>query len=100
MGGRVLSVGATIWVPCEVKPGPFSDERLIKVASLHGEWVGFVNTTYLKDPATTAGHTYVRAVVTGVRDDIFQARVPGHALTTKLFEGTTAGVVQADAVKS
>ena len=43
-----LSVGARIWLPCEVKPGPFSDEKLIKVPSAHGEVLGFVPTSYLK----------------------------------------------------
>ena len=34
--------GAYTWLPCEVKPGPFSDERLVRVASELGDWVGFV----------------------------------------------------------
>ena len=46
-----LKPGALIWLPCEVKPGPFPNERLVKVASRAGEdWVGFVDVRYLKEP--------------------------------------------------
>jgi len=37
-----LRPGARIWIPCEVKPGPFSDERMVRVQSQAGEWLGFV----------------------------------------------------------
>src|SRR3989442_4139595 len=28
-----LSVGQYVWIPCEVKPGPFSDQRIVHINS-------------------------------------------------------------------
>ena len=35
-----LSAGASMWLPCEVSPGPFSDERTVLVIGDDGEWGG------------------------------------------------------------
>ncbi|HSK80825.1 MAG TPA: hypothetical protein VLQ45_30515 [Thermoanaerobaculia bacterium] len=45
-----LEAGAQIWVPCEVKPGPFSDERLVRVRDSGREWLGFVQANRLREP--------------------------------------------------
>jgi hypothetical protein len=46
-----LKIGTRVWVPCEVKPGPFSDERFVKIC-VNGEnpWLGFVPVDRLKEP--------------------------------------------------
>ena len=36
-----LYPGARMWLPCEVKPGPFSDERMVLVVADGSEWFGF-----------------------------------------------------------
>ena len=41
-GGDEVKIGDIVWVPCEVKLGPFPNERLVRIQSGHGEWVGFV----------------------------------------------------------
>ena len=38
-----LRSGMRIWLPCEVKPGPFSDERMVRVESM-GSWLAFQGT--------------------------------------------------------
>lgn len=38
-----IHVGETIEIPCEVKPGPFSDERFISFETLDGVVSGFVD---------------------------------------------------------
>jgi hypothetical protein len=38
--------GAYTWLPCEVEPGPFSDERWVRIASEFGDWVGYVPVSY------------------------------------------------------
>ena len=97
--GRKLSVGAKIWLPCEVKPGPFSDERLIKIPSVHGEWLGFVPASFLKEPIAT-GITLVGATVTEIHGERFQALLPGQAITPQFFEGTTSRAVKANALQA
>jgi hypothetical protein len=74
-----LSAGRTVWIPCEVKPGPFSNERLVRVEGDPQSWVGFVPIWYLRD-AIERGRTEVRAVVAEMRGEQFLARIPGHAL--------------------
>jgi len=73
--------GAYTWLPCEVKPGPFSDERLVRVASEFGDWVGFVPVSSL---AGKEGESLIRALVVEVQGDRFLARIPGEALSSTL----------------
>ena len=44
-----LAVGARLWLPCEVKPGPFTDERRVLVHGEGGNWMGFVNVRWLQE---------------------------------------------------
>ncbi|HSF41717.1 MAG TPA: hypothetical protein VLT87_18095 [Thermoanaerobaculia bacterium] len=86
-----LEAGAQIWVPCEVKPGPFSDERLVRVRDNGSEWLGFVPTSRLKEPILE-GVTFIGALVVSVLGEKFKARMPGEAVTPGLFEGAVARV--------
>lgn len=82
----VLSPGASMWLPCKVKPGPFSDERMVLVDGEDGEWFGFVNTRWLKK-RHPVGEDEVLARVVTVDGPIFRARIPGEALQSRLVEG-------------
>ena len=79
-----LDVGNIVWVPCEVKPGPFSSERRVRISSPVGEWIGFVPVQYLHEPIVE-GRTTVRVRVVGVQGESFSARVPGQSITNPLF---------------
>jgi hypothetical protein len=82
-----MKAGATIWIPCEVKPGPFSNERLAKLAVSGTEWVGFVDVRDLRE-TPESGPTFVRARVTAVAVDSFTAELPGHPLSaSRQFHG-------------
>lgn len=63
-----LKVGDQLWIPCEVKPGPLSSERLARIQPTLGEWVGFIDEVNLKNPVPT-GETWVRALVTDIVDN-------------------------------
>src|SRR5262245_41198002 len=82
-----IKVGNKFWFPCEVKPGAFSDEPMVRVRSDLFDWVGFVPIVALKDPVTN-GRTFIRALITGVEGDSFTFRLPGHALTSPFVEGS------------
>ena len=90
-----LSAGASMWLPCEVSPGPFSDERTVLVIGDDGEWGGFVNTRWLKKK-TLKGKDEVLARVVDVDGPIFLARIPGAALQSSLFQGRVDRVVPGD----
>lgn len=80
------SVGGVIWIRCDVKPGPFSDERLVRVKSDFGEWLGFVPVEALRD-RVVEGQTFVRGTITDIQDDRFEVMLPGHAVTPNTFAG-------------
>lgn len=86
-----LKVGRLVWLPCEVKPGPFSDERFIRVSSERGDWFAFVPVDSLRDPVEN-GESSVRAVLVDVHGERFRARVAGEPVTSSFFEGTLSRV--------
>lgn len=84
-------VGQLVWIPCEVKPGPFPDERIVRIGSERGEWVGFVPVHSLREPLSE-GSTHVRAIITRLAGGTFLARISGEPVTSSLFEGTLSRV--------
>lgn len=85
-----LTIGQRVWIPCEVKPGPFSDERMVRVNSpvansAVNTWTGFVPTAELKEPIEF-GSTGVTAIVVAVSHDRFLAQLMGVGLSNTVFE--------------
>jgi hypothetical protein len=78
-------IGNHVWIPCDVKPGPFSDERFVKVSSSSGDWYGFVAANSLREPVVE-GSTAATAVVVDVKKDRFRAQIIGEALSDTLLE--------------
>ena len=79
-----IDAGNVVWIPCEVKPGPFSDERQVKLSSSWGEWLGFVPVSYLQEPVLE-GFTKIRVLVIDVQNDRFSARIPGEGVSGSVF---------------
>lgn len=90
----MLSVGDEIWVQCEVKPGPFSDERRVVVPSEGGRWVGLVPSQRLAEPDQP--RSMVRCDVLEIQGDIFVAKIPGHAFVGSHFVGRLEQVTPVD----
>jgi hypothetical protein len=78
-------VGQLVWIPCEVKPGPFSNERFTLMRSDHAEWIGFVPVHFLREPVLE-GPAFVRAIITELPEGRFKARIEGEALASRIFE--------------
>lgn len=95
----VYQVGHLVWIPCEVKPGPFSDERIARVRSDRGDWVGFVPVQSLREPVTE-GATYVRAIITELSDGRFVAKIAGEPVASSTFEDTLSRVEPIAAVQA
>ena len=94
-----VEVGATVWLPCEVKPGPFSNERMVKVASEFGDWVGFVPETSLKHPVSE-GRTLIPARVIDIQGDRVLAALPGESLSSTLLMTGLSQVESVDSVEA
>jgi hypothetical protein len=92
----VTKAGQKIWIRCEVKPGPFPDEKLVRVQSGDNEWVGFVNVDFLKKRPN--GDFFVQGKVTdGGRGD-FTVVFPGHSITSSQFQGSSERVIAVGSV--
>ena len=88
----VPGVGSYVWLSCEVRPGPFPNERMIRVQGRDGvSWVGFVDKSLLKRPVEE-GNTQVRALVVQVAGDRVRAQILGEPLGATLVEEQVQGV--------
>jgi hypothetical protein len=77
MKNLAIKPGLWVWIPCEVKPGPFSNERSILVQTPLGQpWVGFVDVRFLREPIVR-GSTAVQALVADVRGERILLTLPG-----------------------
>jgi len=77
MAAMRYRVGQEVWLPCEVRPGPFPNEKRVYVKLGDAEWVGFVNTRALRE---WSGGMQVRGVVTAVGPgNALRVAVRGHS---------------------
>lgn len=76
-----FKVGNHIAIPCEVKPGPFSEERLISFDSLDGPISGFVLDDELKKRRGD-DRWLVRGRVVSVSPDLIKVWIEGSFFTT------------------
>lgn len=76
----VIVVGQIIGVGCQVQPGPFSEERVVTIETVHGPISGFVHETDLKEACK--GEWMVRAEVRAVRGDELEVLIQGSFFTT------------------
>lgn len=86
-----INVGDKIWIPCEVKPGPFSDERMVFISSGKDEWFGFVCINNLQK-GIRSGIDQVLATVTEIKNSMFIARIPGCTPNSNPFCGLIKNV--------
>jgi hypothetical protein len=71
--------GMRIQIPCEVKPGPFSGERLITFDTLDGPISGFVKEDAIK---STKSAWFIEGTVQSVEEDHLVVKVKGSFFTT------------------
>jgi hypothetical protein len=82
-----LRFGSFFWIPCEVRPGPFSDERLARIANAESEWVGYVETSALQSPIAE-GRTALKAIILDVTGGLYLAQPVGHGVNASTFLAT------------
>lgn len=92
-----LAVGAGVWIPCKVKPGPFTNERVVIVDAADNNWIGFVSVNWLQH-GVERGSDQVLAKVTEVRESegVFLASIPGSAPSPSEFTGPLNNVAPYD----
>jgi len=75
-----LAAGSVIGIPCEVKPGPFSGERLISFKTMSGVITGFVRDSELR--MTNNNRWLVRAIVQAINGNEVNVRIRGSFSST------------------
>ncbi len=75
-----MKIGDEIGVKCEAQPGPFSEERVVTIETVHGPISGFVRANELKE--TAPGEWKVRAEVRAIHGDELEVRIKGSFFTT------------------
>ena len=73
-----IKKGKIVWIPCEVKGGPFPNERRVLIKTGISEWFGFVSTSEL-EKKVPEGADRIRAVVVEVQDDHVVIAVRGQS---------------------
>jgi hypothetical protein len=74
-----MKVGDVIHILCDVRPGPFSGERMITFNTVDGSISGFVRAADLKQ---INSKWYVQAVIEDIKEDELKVRVKGSFFTT------------------
>ncbi len=78
MKSSEIKPGMIVWIPCEVKGGPFPNERRVLVKTDLSEWFGFVNTSEL-EKKVAEGTDRVRAIVAAVESDYVVVGIKGQS---------------------
>lgn len=81
-----VRAGMRVWVPCEVRPGAFSNERVVQVERSGDTWVGFVPDSVLRE-RIERGRTAVQALIYEVTEGVVHAFLPGDSVTPGMFIG-------------
>lgn len=89
MKASEIKTGMMIWIPCEVKGGPFPNERRAYLKLNGTEWFGFVDVSQLKDKVPE-GHDFVRATVIGVQKERVALGIHGQAPASSPIETNPA----------
>lgn len=74
-----MKVGDVIAVQCDVRPGPFTGERMITFDTVDGPISGFVRDSELKE---IGSQWHVRAVIQDIKGDVLEVRVRGSFFTS------------------
>lgn len=80
-----FTAGQRVWVECDVKPGPFSNERLVRIVGPKRVWLGFVWDFLLREPIQR-GATAVQGIVDEVRNGRVALFLPGAPIADSVLE--------------
>jgi len=92
-----INLGGFYWLPCQVKPGAFSEEVFVIIASDLGDWFGFIPMSHLRNQIPE-GKTHVRAQIIDVSEDRFRANIPGEPVENSLYENLISAADKLDPI--
>lgn len=74
-----ITCGSHILLSCDVRPGPFSNERLVRISACN-DWCGFVSDTMLLDEHDGKAFVSVKVVGNDPFDNSIRVLIPGESL--------------------
>ncbi|HVA81435.1 MAG TPA: hypothetical protein VNF29_10970 [Candidatus Binataceae bacterium] len=93
MKSSIIKPGIVVWIPCEVKGGPFPNERRVYIKIEKSEWFGFVDVSQLRK-GVTDGSDDVQAKVLAVQNEKVVLGIRGQSPTSRPLE-TRSSVIGA-----
>jgi hypothetical protein len=84
-----LEPGAKVWIPCDVRPSVFPDERLVRIESATESWDGFLDVRQLRDQIEE-GRTAVAATVVEASHGRVSVQLPGQVTRGPFMSGPEA----------
>lgn len=90
---EAVRAGTVVWIPCEVRSGPFPNERRVYVKTGMSEWFGFVRTSELKDKVSE-GEDRVQAVVLAVEPDRVVVGVRGQSPASGMIQARPSQIAE------
>jgi hypothetical protein len=85
--------GSVVWLPCQVRGGPFPNERRVYIKTEISEWFGFVNTSELR-AKVQEGDDQVRGVVVSVTPDHVVIGVRGQSPASGAIQANPSQITQ------
>ena len=93
MKATEIKKGMMVWIPCEVRGGPFPNERRIYLKLGNHEWFGFVDVSQLQK-GVKEGSDYVKARVLAIQNEKVVLGIRGQSPTSPPLE-TSSSVIGA-----
>ena len=94
----IFKKGQKIFLPCEVKPGPFPDERMVRIQIDGEEWYGFVHVSMLTEKIQE-GKSMIRVEIIDIKDNHLYLRIPGEPVNQTLFYIAKSEIEKLDSFK-
>ncbi|HEY2106092.1 MAG TPA: hypothetical protein VGH29_09935 [Candidatus Binataceae bacterium] len=87
-----LKVGDELWVPAEIRLGPFAHERRVYLKIGDNEWLGFANESEVRD------EKLLRVRVLGVKGDSVVLGIRGISPHSRSFRTERATLIEHGAI--
>jgi hypothetical protein len=99
MKATEMKKGMPVWISCDVRGGPFPNERRVLIKTGISEWFGFVSTSELKDKVPE-GKDHVRAVVVDVKSEYVVVGIRGQSPASGEIQARPAELTENVAVEA
>ena len=84
--------GMMVWIPCDVRSGPFPNERRIYIKLEQNEWFGFVDESQLRE-RVREGSDHVQARVVAIHNEKVVLGIRGQSPASRPIE-TSPSVIR------